>query len=94
MAGAFDDGAWRCAEVVLDGRATCSLLYTDGVLDTVGTDERFGAERLRATLEPQATVEPSVLVAQLAHALEPFRHGPQRDDTAIVAVRFLGGVAE
>jgi serine phosphatase RsbU (regulator of sigma subunit) len=93
MAGAFDDGEWRCADLVLEA-GDVILLYTDGVLDTVGTEERFGAERLHATLEAAGTVEPSVLVERLAHALERFRHGPQRDDTAIVAVRFLGAVAE
>jgi PAS domain S-box-containing protein len=87
MAGAFDDGSWECTEVTLhEGDAL--LLYTDGVLDTVGLDERFGEERLRAAVEAAETTEPSVLVSRLADALEEFRHGPQRDDTAIVVVRF------
>jgi serine phosphatase RsbU (regulator of sigma subunit) len=89
MAGAFDDGTWDCVEVTLK-RGDTLLLYTDGVLDTVGTDERFGEERLRAALEEAGTAEPTALVARLAGALEAFRHGPQRDDTAIVAVRFTG----
>lgn len=87
MAGAFDDGVWDCTEVTLHAADTL-LLYTDGVLDTVGEDERFGADRLRDVLEGAGTAEPSVLVSRLAAALEAFRRGPQRDDTAIVAVRF------
>ncbi|MFL5818511.1 MAG: SpoIIE family protein phosphatase [Conexibacter sp.] len=89
MAGAFDEGSWDCTEVTLRPGDTF-LLYTDGVLDTVGAQERFGADRLRAALEAAETAEPSVLVSRLADALEAFRHGPQRDDTAIVAVRFTG----
>ncbi len=89
MAGAFDTGEWVCADVVLEV-GDVLVLYTDGVLDTVGTEERFGAERLHAALRSAETVEPSGLVEHLAHTLEGFRHGPQRDDTAIVMVRFLG----
>jgi hypothetical protein len=89
MAGAFDDGEWHCTVVALEPGDTL-LLYTDGVLDTVGEQERFGEQRLRAALEQARTTEPNALVAQLAAALERFRRGPQRDDTAIAAVRFLG----
>jgi PAS domain-containing protein len=90
MAGAFDDGAWPCTEVSVRPGDTL-VLYTDGVLDTVGETERFGEERLRATLEAAAgAAEPGALVARLAEALEAFRRGPQRDDTAIVALRFAG----
>jgi PAS domain S-box-containing protein len=89
MAGAFDDGTWGCTEVTLRPGDTL-LLYTDGVLDTVGAENRFGEQRLRAALEAAGTAEPSVLVTRLAVALDAFRHGPQRDDTAIVAVRFTG----
>jgi len=89
MAGAFDDGAWLCTEVAL--RAGDALvLYTDGVLDTVGEHDRFGAERLRIALEAAASEQPDALVARLAAELEAFRRGPQRDDTAIAAVRFVG----
>jgi serine phosphatase RsbU (regulator of sigma subunit) len=91
MAGAFDDGGWDCTEVALHG-GDALVLYTDGVLDTVGERDRFGAERLRATLEAAAAAseQPGALVARLAAELEAFRRGPQRDDTAIAAVRFVG----
>jgi len=94
MAGAFDDGAWPATEVTLQPGDTL-VLYTDGVIDTVGTRERFGERRLRAALEAAADAEqPSALVARLANALEAFRDGPQRDDTAIVALRFAGVPAD
>jgi PAS domain-containing protein len=89
MAGAFDDGAWDCTDVVLQAGDTL-VLYTDGVLDTVGAEDRFGERRLLAALGAAGTAEPKALVAALADALEAFRQGPQRDDTAIAAVRFTG----
>ncbi|HEX7289608.1 MAG TPA: SpoIIE family protein phosphatase [Conexibacter sp.] len=93
MAGAFDDGAWGGTEIALQP-GDALVLYTDGVLDTVGADERFGAERLRAALERAGGTEPEALVTALAGALEAFRAGPQRDDTAIVALRFSGVPAD
>lgn len=91
MAGAFDDGDWPCAEVALRA-GDVLLLYTDGVLDTVGERERFGFERLREVVETAAP-EPEALVVGVAGALERFRRGPQRDDTAIVALGFEGTMA-
>lgn len=89
MAGAFDDGSWECTDVALR-TGDALVLYTDGVLDTVGEHERFGFERLRATLETSGREQPDALVARLAAEIEAFRSGPQRDDIAIAAVRFVG----
>ena len=91
MAGAFDDGAWGCTEIALQAGDTL-VLYTDGVLDTVGAaGDRFGDGSGCARRSGGAEhAEPEALVAALADALEAFRQGPQRDDTAIVAVRFTG----
>jgi PAS domain S-box-containing protein len=91
MAGALDEGVWDCTEVVLQAGDTL-VLYTDGVLDTVGAEDRFGERRLRAALGAAGTAEPEALVEALAAALEAFRQGPQRDDTAIAAVRFTGAL--
>jgi PAS domain S-box-containing protein len=93
MAGAFDDSAWSCTEVALQADDTL-VLYTDGVLDTVGSDDRFGVERLRGALTGAGTAEPQLLVEALAGALDAFRDGAQRDDTAIVALRFTGVPAD
>lgn len=89
MAGAFDDGEWN-TEVVTLRAGDALVLYTDGVLDTVGAEDRFGPERLHAALAGARSGDPDTLVGELASALERFRQGPQRDDTAIAAVRFLG----
>jgi serine phosphatase RsbU (regulator of sigma subunit) len=91
MAGAFDGETWETASVEL--RAGDALvLYTDGVLDTVGAAERFGEARLLETLRV-GPADPEALVAHVAATLDAFRHGPQRDDTAVVALRFMGGEA-
>ena len=61
------------------------VLYTDGVLDTVGHDGRFGDERLFALLGG-APADPTAVVERIDAALAAFQAGSQRDDTAIVAV--------
>ncbi len=90
IAGAFDDGDWSCTATTLRP-GDLLLLYTDGVLEAVGAHERFGAARLRAAVEGCPAAEPEAVVARVAGALDAFRAGPQRDDTAIVALRFAGG---
>jgi PAS domain S-box-containing protein len=93
MAGAFDDSAWSCTEVALQADDAL-VLYTDGVLDTVGSADRFGVERLRTALAAAESTDPQALVTALANALDAFRDGAQRDDTAIVALRFTGAPAD
>jgi serine phosphatase RsbU (regulator of sigma subunit)/PAS domain-containing protein len=84
IAGVFDDPSWEVTTAsLLDGDTV--LLYTDGVLDTVGSDGRFGEQRLLALLDG-APADPHGLVARIDDALAAFQDGPQRDDTAIVAV--------
>lgn len=86
MAGAFDAGEWVCTDVELHADDVL-VLYTDGVLDTVGASERFGHERLLATLAA-GPPHPDAVVSRVADALEAFREGPQRDDVAVVALGF------
>ena len=84
IAGVFQDASWEVTTTpLLDGDTV--LLYTDGVLDTVGSDGRFGEQRLLALLDG-APADPQGLVARIDGALAGFQDGPQRDDTAIVAV--------
>ena len=47
--GAYEHGGWEATTVELDA-ADQLVLYTDGVIDAVGETERFGEERLAATL--------------------------------------------
>jgi serine phosphatase RsbU (regulator of sigma subunit)/PAS domain-containing protein len=84
IAGVFEDAAWeRTVTPLADGDTI--VLYTDGVLDTVGAEERFGEARLLDLLQG-AQPDPGALVARIDAALAAFQAGPQRDDTAIVAL--------
>jgi Stage II sporulation protein E (SpoIIE)/GAF domain len=88
LPGAFPDpGDWPAERIVVSP-GDAIVLYTDGVTDTVGPgDERFGLERLLATLaEPAAGAQE--LVDRLADALRTFAAGaPQRDDVACLVLR-------
>ncbi len=89
MAGAFDEGEWNGTRVELHA-GDVLLLYTDGVLDVAGEADRFGAPRLLAALGAAPARDPQQLIAHLAATLDAFQRGPQRDDVAIVALRFDG----
>jgi PAS domain S-box-containing protein len=84
IAGVFEDAAWPMTDTPLRQGDTI-VLYTDGVLDTVGDAGRFGDERLLALLEG-APADPTAVVACIDAALAGFQAGPQREDTAIVAI--------
>jgi hypothetical protein len=82
-----EPGEWPSERVEL-APGDAIVLYTDGVTDTVGAgDERFGLERLLATLaEPASSAQE--LVDRLAAALRDFAGGaPQRDDVACLVLR-------
>ncbi len=63
------------------------LLYTDGVTETAGPSERFGAERLRRLLSEHAGLTPGELLTRLDETLTDFRGGPADDDVAALALR-------
>jgi serine phosphatase RsbU (regulator of sigma subunit) len=63
------------------------FMYTDGVTDTRGEDERFGAIRLRHLLAQHAGAGPRELLAELEAALERFQAEGHSDDTGAVALR-------
>jgi serine phosphatase RsbU (regulator of sigma subunit) len=88
MAGAFDGVKWSSSTVELLPGDTL-FVYTDGVLDTVGAQDRFGEERLLDALR-LAPPEPQALVDYVAATLDAFQRGHQRDDTAMVALQFTG----
>jgi len=62
------------------------VLYTDGVLDTVGARDRYGEERLLATLR-EGSNEPAALVTRIAADLQRFQAAERRDDVAVLAMR-------
>jgi serine phosphatase RsbU (regulator of sigma subunit) len=86
--GVYDRGDWEATAVRLEPGDQL-VLYTDGVIDTVGQAERFGEERLARTL--QHATGAADAVRRIEHALVEFAHGSQVDDTAVIAVERLRG---
>lgn len=84
LLGAFPDQVAQDVRVAVEPGEGI-VLYTDGVLDAWGGGERFGEERLIATLRG-AERSPEGVIAAVAAALDAFQEGPQRDDTAVLAV--------
>ncbi|HET6866694.1 MAG TPA: SpoIIE family protein phosphatase [Solirubrobacteraceae bacterium] len=85
--GAYERGGW--AAVTTDLAAGDRLvLYTDGVIDAVGEEERFGEDRLIATLREGHSAEDTV--ARIERAVGEFALGPQVDDMAVIVVERTG----
>jgi len=66
------------------------VLYSDGVIDTVGDSERFGDARLAEAIRGATTAADTV--ARIEAALTAFGRGPQRDDTAALVARRIATV--
>ena len=81
--GAYDTGAWQATTVTLEPGDEL-VLYTDGVIDTVGATERFGEQRLARALTGVVSAEEAV--RRIDAAINRFAHGPPVDDTAVLAV--------
>ena len=86
LLGAFDDAEW-VDETVSIAPGETVVVYTDGVIETSGSMDRFGEARLRALVSEYAGDPPSELIRQLELALDAFRLGPAHDDVAAVALR-------
>lgn len=87
LLGAFPGVSWLEHSLELEP-GDALVLYTDGVTDGLGDGrERFGIERLRATLGELAGAGAEQLIAGLASRLDSFQLGPPADDTAAVALR-------
>jgi len=84
--GAYERGGWQATTIRLEPGDQL-VLYTDGVIDTVGQAERFGEERLAQTLRDAADAADTV--RRIERALVAFAHGSQVDDTAVIAVERL-----
>jgi PAS domain S-box-containing protein len=83
MLGAWSDGTWRPESLGLEP-GDVLVLYTDGVTDAEGADERFGDERLLAAL--RGVTDAAGAVAAIDRALNAFQVGAQADDTAVLAL--------
>jgi anti-anti-sigma factor len=89
LLGIFPDAAWPERMVALGPEETV-LLYTDGVTDTRGEDDRFGQRRLEELLIARAHLSPADLLTELEQTLSNFQRGSQIDDTAALALRLAG----
>ena len=83
MLGAWPQGEFPRATTTLAG-GDMLVLYTDGVTDAVGESERFGDERLRATLADAR--DPDDALRRIEDGLVEFESGDQVDDTAALAI--------
>ncbi len=92
LLGAFTDAIWP-EETVSVAPEQLLFLYTDGVIETSGREERFGVERLRALLAEHYGRDPGALLAELDSALEGFRGGRRRDDVAALLLRPRGSAS-
>jgi serine phosphatase RsbU (regulator of sigma subunit)/PAS domain-containing protein len=91
MLGAYRDEQWERVTVNVDPGAVL-VLYTDGVLDTVGEQgHRFGEPRLQQTVKGVSSAADAV--ARIDAALRRFELGAQADDTAVLAVERVGAPA-
>jgi PAS domain S-box-containing protein len=94
LLGALQRTRWPEAEIALSPGQTL-VAFTDGVTDAVGArGERWGTERLSATLAAARDAEPGALRSLLVRALDEFQVGAQADDTAVVIMRFTGQPAD
>jgi PAS domain S-box-containing protein len=84
--GAYAHGEWTPVTVHLEPGDQL-VLYTDGVIDTVGEHERFGEDRLASVLHGAAGAADAV--ARIEAAVRSFARGPQVDDIAVIAVERL-----
>lgn len=81
--GAHDDASFEAATVRLEPGDQL-VLYTDGVIDTVGHTERFGEDRLLNALRNIHDADEAV--RRIEEAVSRFAHGPQVDDTAVLVL--------
>ena len=86
LLGGWTGSAWedRVLQVAPDESL---LMYTDGVTDTRGEVERFGAARLRRLLTEHAGASPGELLSSLERELDRFQAQGHSDDTGAVALR-------
>jgi PAS domain S-box-containing protein len=86
LLGGWEGSVWVDRTVSLTGSETL-FMYTDGVTDTRGETERFGAARLRRLLAEHVEAGPTELLIALQAALDRFQAEGHSDDTGAVAMR-------
>ena len=86
MLGAWPQGQWTRTTTTL-APGDVLVLYTDGVTDANGAEDRFGDERLQAALAESRDAEDAL--RRIADGLADFETGEQADDTAALAIARL-----
>ena len=86
LLGAFADADWP-EETLAVAPEQLLFLYTDGVIETAGPEERFGSDRLQALLAQQFGRSPGAVLTDLDTALDAFRGARRRDDVAALVLR-------
>lgn len=86
LLGGWEGSAWE-DRIVAMGQQETLLMYTDGVTDTRGERDRYGARRLRGLLKSHAGASPTELLERLEAALQDFQVEGHADDTGAVALR-------
>lgn len=89
--GAFPEDAWKVEETAVEPGQQL-VFVTDGVTEAVGSEGRFGEERLRA--EVAGTSSPARTAQQIEGALHEFTGGILEDDAAIVVIAPASADAE
>ncbi len=90
--GAFAEETWKIdATAVEPGQHL--VVVTDGVTEALGSDGRFGEERLRAELKTQIN-SPAQAAQRIEAALHEFTGGALDDDAAIVVISPASADAE
>jgi serine phosphatase RsbU (regulator of sigma subunit) len=83
MLGAWTPGAWPRTTTLL-APGDLLVLYTDGVTDATGGEDRYGDARLQAVLSESSDAEDAL--RRMADGLADFETGEQADDTAALAI--------
>jgi PAS domain S-box-containing protein len=86
LLGGWEGSAWEDRTIHVGSDETL-LMYTDGVTDTRGEAERFGAARLKRLLSEHAGASPAELLSRLERELDVFQAQGHADDTGAVALR-------
>ena len=81
--GAYEHGGWEATTMQLEPGDQL-ILYTDGVIDTVGLESGSARSGWRARCSDAAGAADAV--RRIEQALVEFAHGSQVDDTAVIAV--------
>jgi serine phosphatase RsbU (regulator of sigma subunit) len=88
LLGVDSDGGWPETAWAIEPGDTL-LFYTDGVTDTPGIEDRFGETRLR-TLVADSAGDPEAMLAGIDSVLREYQVGTHVDDTAMLALQFVG----